>query len=170
VVASLLDHVVQADESSIIVLKPLLQRFDGFGDLLAMLAGRSAAFLGTNEAIREDGLDQRKHLLALGLCPQDATGGLTLTAKLAVTMRVWGSGHGHHLFPGRTSAFSHELVQPWPQTDKQCIDHGTAGIQEPQGIGLRLLWQPHVVAEGLNSSSCVHDFSCVEHLSLIIQV
>ena len=57
VVAGLLDHVLHADESRLIVIKRLLQGFDGFVDLFPVLAGRPAPLLRTYEARGEDGLD-----------------------------------------------------------------------------------------------------------------
>src|SRR6266566_1512078 len=67
VVAGLLDHVLQGDEGRLILRKPLLQGFDGLCDRLAILARRSRLGFGANEAFGEDGLDQVKDLLALGL-------------------------------------------------------------------------------------------------------
>ena len=56
VVAGLLDHVLQVDEGCLIVIK-LVASLDGFVIVLRFLpAGRWP--LGTNEAIREDGLDR----------------------------------------------------------------------------------------------------------------
>src|SRR5258708_279247 len=170
VVAGLLDHVLQGDESRLIVRKPLLQGFDGLFDLLPVFACGPLALCGPNEAFGEDGLDQRKHLLALSLCPHDPPGRFTFTAELTVTVRVRGTRHGNHLFPGGSTPLPHELVKPRPQAGEQCIDHGTAGVQQPQGIGLRLVWKPHVVAEGLKISACAHMLSCEEHLSLVAQV
>jgi len=67
VVAGLLDHVLHADEGCLIVSKRLLQRLDGFADLLAVLSRWPIALLWTNEAIRENGLDERKRLFAARL-------------------------------------------------------------------------------------------------------
>jgi hypothetical protein len=147
-----------------------LQGFDGLFDLLSVLARGPLALCGPNEAFGEDGLDQRKHLLALGLCPHDTLGRFTFTAKLTVTVRVRRTRHGNHLFPGGSTPLTHELVKPRPQAGEQRIDHGPARVQQPQGIGLRLVWKPHVVAKGLKIWACTHILSCEEHLSLVAPV
>ena len=163
-VAGLLDYVLQAHEGRVIVRKLLLQGLDGFCDLLTILAGWPLALLRTDEAIGEDGVYQGKHLLAARLCPQNAPGRFTLTAKLAVTVRVRRTRHGHHLLPGGSAPLPHELVQPRPQAGEQRIDHGTAAVQEPQGICLRLIWQPQVVAQGLNDPRPACMFSPVTNI------
>ena len=87
VVAGLLDHVLHADEGRLVILKRLLQSFDGLFDRLPVLARRSLAFGGTNKAFGEDGLDQRKHLLAARLCPHDSADRFTFTAPLSIPVK-----------------------------------------------------------------------------------
>jgi hypothetical protein len=89
---------------------------------------------------------------------------------LAVAVRVWRLRHGHHLFPGGATRLPHELVEPWPQEGEQRIDHRTAGIQQTQRLGLRLVWQPHIVAQRLLIMACTHVHSYHEHLSLVAPV
>src|SRR6266571_5212201 len=55
VIAGLLDHVLHGDEGRLIVLKRLLQGFDGLFDLLPVLGSFPLALFGTNEAFGEDG-------------------------------------------------------------------------------------------------------------------
>ena len=87
-IAGLLDDILHADKRRLVLLKRLLQRFDGLLDGLAVLACLPLLGFGTNEAIGEDGLNQLKDPFALGLPTHDAASRLRLTAPLPVPVRV----------------------------------------------------------------------------------
>jgi len=125
--------------ASVVLLKRLLQGFDGLFDGTASLARWSFLRLGANEAIGENGLDQRKDQLALRLSSHDPASGLGLAAPLPVSMRVRRVDQVHDVFPGRASSLLHELVEMRPQQRERLIDHGAGSIQQTQGIGL-FLW------------------------------
>ena len=125
VVAGLLDYVLHGDEGRLIARKPLLQGFDGLFDLLPVLARGPLALFGTNEAFGEDGLDQRKHLLAHSLCPHDTPGSFTFTAPLPIPVKIRGPHEVANLLPGWSWVLCHKVIQAWPQLHQCAIDHST---------------------------------------------
>ncbi len=129
-ITPLLDHIVQGDKGGVVLPKRLLKSLDGFFDALAVLACRSLLGLGANEAIGEDGLNQRKDLLALRLSSHDPASSLGLAAPLPVPMGVRRVDQLHDMFPGWASSRLQEVVKLRPELDQGCIDHRAAGIEQ----------------------------------------
>src|SRR5262245_41532020 len=55
------------------------------------------------------------------------------------------------LFPGGAGALGSEGIQTRPEDGKRLVDHGTAGVEEPQRIRLGLVAQAEVIAQGLSA-------------------
>src|SRR5262249_27502950 len=73
VVTALLDHVLQRQEAGIVRSEISSEGSDSRGNDLALLAGRSALGLGTNESRTQEGQNLGEELLALGLGAQETT-------------------------------------------------------------------------------------------------
>ncbi len=92
-------------------------------------------------------MDELKPLFALGLPAHDATGRLSFTPPLPVSMGSRRSHEFHYVLPGRAcSSFCHELIQVWPELDQHRVDHRTRSIQQTQRISLGRVWQAKVMA------------------------
>ena len=111
--------------------------------------------LGANEPRAQEGQDLQEVLLAAGLGAQDATDYLRLTAPLPTPMGLRAGQEGVHLFPGGTGALGREGIQLRPEGGERPVDDGPAGVEEPQRVGLGLIGQAEVIAQGLRAA-CPH--------------
>jgi len=121
-------------------------------------AGRVSVW-GANEPCAQEGQDLREDLLARGLRAQEATDYLRLAAPLPAPMGLRAGQEGVDVFPGGTGALSNEGIQTRPEGGKRLVDHGTAGVEEPQRIGLGRLREAEVIAQGLSAAypqACPH--------------
>jgi hypothetical protein len=62
---------------------------------------------------------------------------------------------GVDLFPGGAGALGGKLVEARPEGGERLVDHGTAGVEEPQRIRLGRVREAEVIAQGL-SAACPH--------------
>src|SRR6266487_2054369 len=78
----------------------------------------------------------------------------------------WGANEFPHLLPGRSPMLGHEVVEARPELFQSQIDHRTTGIQQAQGIHLRLVGQTEVITEGLPLVGSMHPTLLVEQMSV----
>ena len=154
-VAALLDHVLPRHEARIVRIRIALEGGDGRGNNRALLACWRRLGLGANESRAQEGQDLQEVLLAAGLGAQEATDYLRLAAPLPTPMGLRAGQEGVHLFPGGTGALGGKLVELRPEGGERLVDDGPAGVEEPQRVGLGLVGQAEVIAQGLRAA-CAH--------------